>query len=114
MWLWRLLLLAAFALSFGFGLRGRPLPLLFPHFDLLLHFAAFYTLGVLAILALRVRSWLKIVRILLLLFFFAALIEWLQALWLPQRTPSLIDLVAGVLGALAACLTVVLWCRLSR
>jgi VanZ family protein len=98
----------------AFGLRSRPLPQLFPHFDLLLHFAAFFILSFLALATLRIRTCAKVLLIIAALIACAALLEWCQALWLPRRTPSILDFAAGVLGAISAWFFLALWSRLTR
>ncbi|WP_237068041.1 VanZ family protein [Microbulbifer guangxiensis] len=107
-------MLLAFAVSVGYALRGRPLPMLFPHFDLLLHFAAFFVLAFLSFVVLRRRTSVRVFLIIFLLVLFAALIEWAQALWLPRRTPSFHDFIAGAAGVLFACFLLLLWSLLSR
>ena len=91
---------AFFGLSFlciYMGLRHRPAPHIFRHFDLLLHFGIFLSLAFVCLFAFSRRTLLLLLP---LLVFAGFGIEVIQEYFLPGRNGSWSDLIANTLGVI--------------
>lgn len=81
------------------GLRSQPVPQVVSHFDLMLHFGAFFVMSALWLVGFSRRWRLLGVFFLLLL---GIGIEFWQGWALPGRTASEIDMLANFLGVVLA------------
>ncbi|WP_295799683.1 hypothetical protein [uncultured Microbulbifer sp.] len=92
---WRLVLFGTLIICIYGGLRSEPLPLLFPYFDLLIHFSASLTIAYIAVFAFPPRG-----RLLVMVGLFSAAValEVMQGVFLARRAASLADCLAGILG----------------
>ena len=79
------------------GLRHRPAPHIFPHFDLLLHFGIFLCLAFVCLFAFSRRTGLLLLP---LLVFAGFGIEVIQEYFIPGRNGSWSDLIANTLGVI--------------
>ncbi|WP_193163701.1 VanZ family protein [Microbulbifer hainanensis] len=77
------------------GLRERPVPEIFRHFDWVLHWGAFFCLALLSFLVFPPRTWILAIPLLLIA---GGGIELLQGAFLPDRTASWSDFSADTLG----------------
>lgn len=79
------------------GLRQRPAPQIFPHFDLLLHFGIFLSLALACLFAFPRRTGFLLLP---LLVFFGFAIEVIQEFFISGRNGSWDDLIANTLGVI--------------